>query len=309
MTYVMGIDGGGSAVRVVIMDARLAVCGQSQGGSVNPNVVGREAAAQAIQSAIHSTLANAQMLQEKVAAVGIGIAGASQAHFKEWLHQVVARDLPGAQVIISSDYEIALIGAHGERRGVLVLAGTGSLAYGVNSRGETALVGGWGYLLGDEGGGYWLGMEALRAVVRMADGRGAKTSLAQPVFDTLQLQQPRDVVLWLYQTDTPRIRQIAQLALLVLEHAAAGDAVAEQIVTTGARELALCARAVLQRLHMELLPIAFTGSLLSAPNPLSNLLCSLLGLPGIPTARHSPAEGAALLALDMLGARVPESKD
>jgi N-acetylglucosamine kinase-like BadF-type ATPase len=305
-TYVLGIDGGGSNLRVVLTDAHLTICGQSQGGSTNPNVVGRDASGQSIREAIGETLASAGLSGEQIAGVGIGIAGASQPDFKVWLQQVVADVTPGAQLVISSDFEIALVGAHGKRRGVLVLAGTGSLAYGINSRGNTALVGGWGYLLGDEGSGYWLGMEALRAVLRMVDERGAQTSLTQAVFDTFQLQQSRDVVVWLYQSDTPRVRQIAELAPLVFAHAAAGDAVAEQIVTTGARELALAARTVLHRLDREPLPIAFTGSLLSTPNPLSNSLCALLGLPDLPIPRYSPALGAALLALDMLGLPILE---
>jgi N-acetylglucosamine kinase-like BadF-type ATPase len=156
-------------------------------------------------------------------------------------------------------------------------------------------------LLGDEGGGYWLGMEGLRAWLRMADGRGAKTTLAQPIADLFQLEKPQDIVQWLYQAKLSRVRQIAELAPHVLDHAAGGDAVARDIVTRGAHELALAARTVLHRLDMEPLPIAFTGSVLSAPNALSEMLCALLGLPAIPDNRHAPAVGAALLALNMIG--------
>jgi glucosamine kinase len=301
MTYVLGIDGGGSNLRIVLTDERLNIHQQGQGGSANPNVVGREASGEAIRTVIHEILAAANLSPDQIVGVGIGIAGASQAGFKDWLQQVLADVIPDVPLAISSDFEIALVGAHGKRLGVLVLAGTGSLAYGVNSKGDTALVGGWGYWLGDEGGGYWLGMEGLLAALRMADGRGTNTSLAQPIFDLFQLEQPRDIVLWLYQANTSRVRQIAELAPLVLEHVAGGDAVAKDIVTRGARELALAVRAVLHRLQMESLPIAFTGSLLSAPNPLSDMLCGLLGLPAIPANRYPPAVGAALLALNMLG--------
>ncbi len=309
MTFVLGIDGGGSTLRVVLTDAHLTVRGQSHGGSVNPNVVGQDIAGEAIRAAMKDVLLEAGLSPGQIAGVGIGIAGASQEDFKAWLAQIVAEVTPRAQLVASSDYEIALVGAHGERRGVLALAGTGSLAYGVNSKGDSALVGRWGYRLGDEGGSYWLGIEGLRAALRMADGRGAKTSLAQPIFDALHLQQPREIVQWLYQADTPRVHQIAELALLVLEHAAGGDAVAVRIVAEGAHELALAVRAVLHRLHMEPLPIAFTGSLLSTPNPLSDMLCTLLGLSTIPSQRYSPAFGAALLALEMLGARASSPQE
>ena len=74
--------------------------------------------------------------------------------------------LPAAQIALSSDVEIALVGALGQRLGIVVLAGTGSAAYGVNRAGDALLVGGWGYLLGDEGSGYWIGAEALRLLAR-----------------------------------------------------------------------------------------------------------------------------------------------
>jgi N-acetylglucosamine kinase-like BadF-type ATPase len=300
MTYVLGIDGGGSNLRAVLTDRQLSVLAQTQGGSANPNVVGREASGEAIRRVIRDILAAAQLSAKQIAGIGIGIAGASQPGFRDWLQQVLADVTPGIPLAISSDFEIALVGAHGRRLGLLVLAGTGSLAYGVNSRGDSALVGGWGYLLGDEGGGYWLGMEGLRAWLRMADGRGAKTTLAQPILDQFQLEKPQDIVQWLYQANTSRVRQIAELAPIVLDHAAGGDVVARDIVTRGARELALAARTVLHRLDMEPLPIAFTGSLLNTPNALSEMLCALLGLPAIPANRHAPAIGAALLALHML---------
>jgi hypothetical protein len=149
MTLVLGIDGGGSNLRVVLADDRLHIQQQGQGGSANPNVVGREASGQAIRTVISEILAAAQLSVDQIAGVGIGIAGASQPDFRDWLQQVLADVMPGAPLAISSDFEIALVGAHSKRLGVLVLAGTGSLAYGVNSKGDSALVGGWGYLLGE----------------------------------------------------------------------------------------------------------------------------------------------------------------
>ena len=293
----MGIDGGGSGIRIVIVTPDLAICGQSEGPTANPGIVGAETAATTIQQAMRAALDAAGLAAGQIAAVGIGIAGAAAYHSADWLHRVVAAMTPQARIVPSADYEIALVGALGRREGVLILAGTGSLAYGVNAAGQTALVGGWGYLLDDAGGGYWLGVRALEAVARAADGRGPATTLTPALLAALALRQAQDLIAWLYRADAPRTREIAQLAPLVLGQAEAGDPVAQDIVAKASDELALAAQTVIRRLDMDAPPIAFAGSLLTGDNPLSRALCTALGLAALPAPRFPPAIGAALLAL------------
>lgn len=296
----VGIDGGGSAVRVVVASPALDILGQSEGGAANPSAVGAESAAEVIRDALRAALEVASVPPERVAAVGIGVAGAAASHSAAWLREVVAPVTPGALVVPSADYEIALVGALGRRRGVLVLAGTGSLAYGVNARGRSALVGGWGYLLGDEGSGYWLGLEGLRAVVRASDGRGPATALSGMLLRELDLVEPRNLIPWLYRANAPRTPEIARLAGEVLAAAERGDAVASQLIGRAADELAQAARAVTRALRMRRPAIAFAGGLLSADNPLSAALCARLKLPARPVARYAPVIGAVLLARERL---------
>lgn len=300
MTCVIGIDGGGSTVRVAVVDEALTVLGQAKGSTANPNVAGRTRAAETIQAAVRATLAESGLSAEHITAIGIGIAGADVVHSEAWLRDVVTGVLPSALVVPSSDHEIALTGAHGERRGVLVLAGTGSLACGANAAGDYVKVGGWGYLLGDEGSGYWIGLEALQAVVRAADGRGAVTSLSAVLLESLGLPDAPTLISWLYRSQKPRNADIAAMASLVLEQAGLGDMIAQNIVEAAARELALAARTVQHRLNREWLPVAFAGGLLAEANPLSTRLCDLLGLETIPTPRYPPVIGAAILALRLL---------
>ena len=245
----------------------------------------------------------ADLLPDQIAAVGIGVAGAAAHHSAEWLRTVVAAVMPQAAIIPSADFEIALVGAVGKREGVLVLAGTGSLAYGVNAAHETALVGGWGYLLDDAGGGYWLGIHALEAVARAGDGRGPQTSLSAVLLGSLGLMKALDLVPWLYLAGVARNRDIAGLAPLVLQESAGGDAMARQIVQQGADELALAARTVIRRLDMAAPDFAFAGGLLTHPNELSSMLCAALGLDSLPAPRYTPAVGAALLALLSLSSK------
>lgn len=297
MTYVLGLDGGGSTVRAAVFTPDLSILGQYVGETVNPSLIGREEAAARIQAALRAALMEAGIDPGEVAAVGLGIAGAAAAHSEAWLRQVTADALPHAKIAPSSDYEIALVGAHGERCGALVLAGTGSLAYGVSRAGESFLAGGWGYLLGDEGSGYWLGAQALRAAARMSDGRGPATALLEKMLGALNLESARDLIPWLYQHAPPRARELAALAPLVMACADSGDPTGVEILDHGAHELALAARAVIRRLGLETGNIAFAGSLLTQPNALSLRLCDLLGLDSIPQPRYDALAGAAILAL------------
>lgn len=296
--FVVGVDGGGSKVRVAVISADLTIHGQSEGGSANPNAAGSDAAMQTIQTCIRSAVNAAGIDPAQIQAAGIGVAGADMIHAREWVRQVIAGILPHARLAASSDYEIALVGAHGERRGVLLLAGTGSVAYGVNSAGDSMLVGGWGYLAGDEGGGYWLGMQALRSAIRHFDGRGPATTLTEALFERSSLRTRASIIAWLYGEH--RISEVAAMAPIVLEHSAKGDPIARQIVETAARELALMARTIYHKLGMERLPLMFSGSLLTTHNTLSGLLCELLKLDALPIPRYPPVMGAALLALDLL---------
>jgi glucosamine kinase len=297
MTLVVGIDGGGSTVRTAVVRDDLNVLGAATDAAVNPSVIGHEAAAARIQAAVRAALQAAHVTSDEIAAAAIGVAGAAREHSETWLYEVVTPVLPTAHVVPSSDLEIALVGARGERRGILVLAGTGSAAYGVNQAGETLLVGGWGYLLGDEGSGYWLGMEALRLVAHADDRQDSNTGLTPLVLSTLKLAQPRDLLHWLYHAETHRHREIAALAPLVIGAAEAGDEGAHELVVSAAGRLAALGRITARRLHMEAPAFAFAGGLLQQPNLLSRQVCEALHLTAFPQRLHPPVIGAALLAL------------
>ncbi len=296
MTYLMGIDGGGSTIRVVVVAPDMARRAQTRGPRVNPYVIGREKSAAIIQAHMRDALAQAAISPDQITGVGVGIAGAAATQWQAWLRDVVGAVVPRAQIVTSSDVEIALVGAHGSRRGVLILAGTGSSAYAINDAGESRRVGGWGYLLGDEGSGFWLGIQALRAITRAFDDREMATILTSRILTHLGLQTERDLLLWLHGNETLPTNDVARLAPLVIEAAAEGDVVAQRIVEGAAQELALLGKSVIRWLATETPPIAFAGSLLENANVLSLRLCDLLGLPEIPVPQYPPVIGAALLA-------------
>lgn len=299
---VVGVDGGGTHLRVVVTDESLRVLGSGLAGSANPSLVGSDTASQRVRDAIAQALDEAGVPPDEVEAATLGIAGASVAHSADWVRALGQAALPSAKIVTSADYEIALAGANGRLEGVLIAAGTGSVAYGVSSVGESALVGGWGYLLGDEGSGYWLGLEALRAVTLAEDGHGPRTALSSEVPDALGIEPGRAaLVAWLYRGEAPRQREVAGLAPLVLRLAEQGERASEQIVRRASTHLAELGRTVVDRLALGDPCYVFAGSLLSEANPLSLHLCRELGLADLPRPRHSPVLGAALLALQALG--------
>lgn len=293
MTHFMGVDGGGSNLRVVIVNNDMQHIAQAQAGTANPSSIGREAASLRIRDTMWAALQQAG--KPPIAGVGIGIAGASAAYAEDWLREVVTAVLPDAFIAPSSDNEIALVGARGERFGGLLLAGTGSVAYGIDADGHCTQVGGWGYLLGDEGSGFWLGMEALRTLVREADGTQPSPSALTPqLYDALRIKTAQDAINWLYHP--LEIAQVARLARIVIETAADGDWRAVEIVAEASRYLALLAHTLMTRTGLRTEHLSFAGGLLSADNLLSQRTRARLGLTEQPMALYPPVVGAALLA-------------
>lgn len=286
----LGIDGGGSNLRVVVVDDELQVVAFANGESVNPNTVGRDTAAQRIRTAIRGAASGLS-----ISGVGIGVAGASARHSADWLLDVVRAELPDAAVFPSSDEEIALVGARATLEGVVLIAGTGSAAYGMESTGRTFRAGGWGYLLGDEGSGYWIGLQAAQAVTLRADGRLTfRTTLPERVMARLEFSTPDEIIRWLYADVKPS--RVAALAEVVLEASDSGDSYAVSICNDAATHLVELVRHVQHQLNLPDESIVLAGGLLTSENALSRRVLNQLGLDRLPEIRYPPVMGAALLA-------------
>jgi len=137
----------------------------------------------------------------------------------------------------------------GDASGVVIICGTGSIAFG-RSADRAARAGGWGHVLGDEGSGYWIGRRALRAVARAADGRGPATSLTPRVLNHFAVTKPQDLIAEIYDRQLPH-HALAQTARLVQQARDEGDEVGTQILEQAAHELVRAARSVVERLHMQ----------------------------------------------------------
>jgi len=238
----------------------------------------------------------------------MGVAGTDRPSGAEALRGRLS-GLDWGRLSIVSDAAVALAGATGCRPGVVVVSGTGSVAYGENGEGKRARAGGWGWRLGDEGSGYSIGNGALIASLRALDGRGPKTSLTGKVMKALGLGDIAGLVDLIYSGGM-RNTEVASLTPLVGEAAEEGDAVARRILEEAGEELGLAASAVAGRLGMkDGFTVALTGGVFNLA-PVREALGRVLGKaqPGcrMIEPRFEPDIGAALLALKGLGVEIDE---
>jgi N-acetylglucosamine kinase-like BadF-type ATPase len=185
----------------------------------------------------------------EVAAIFLGMAGADREDEKTLVRDIMSRIGARSRIVVVNDALVALVAGIGDAPGVVIICGTGSIAYG-RSADRAARAGGWGHVLGDEGSGYWIGRRALRAVARAADGRGPATSLTPRVLNHFAVAKPVDLVAEVYDRQLPH-HALAQLARQVQQGRDEGDEVATQILEQAAHELVRAARSVVEKLSMQ----------------------------------------------------------
>jgi N-acetylglucosamine kinase-like BadF-type ATPase len=261
-SHVIGIDAGGTKTVCLLADAGGAVISEARGPGANLQAVGELEVEKVLHDVMERAIGDRPVLP---AAIGLGIAGVDREGDGAVIDAVMRRIGYKARVLIANDALIALVAGVGDAPGVVLIAGTGSIAYGRNAANEAARAGGWGYVLGDEGSGYWIGRQALRAVVREADGRGRPTALTPLVLAHFGAARPQELVHAIY-SQVLKPSAIAAVARAVERAAEAGDAVALEILAVGARELAACAQSVVTRLGMrdEAFTFVLSGGVLEA---------------------------------------------
>lgn len=255
--WLLGIDGGGS--KTLAWLARLEnstetcaieeehVLGKGLSGPSNPQVVGFQNAINAVEEAVALAWESTGAPQRPVSVLAAALAGCGRAEDQARFRFLAHRARLANEAIVVGDAEAALAAGAPDRVGVAVIAGTGSMVWGRQEDGKTARSGGWGYLFGDEGSGYWLAIEALRSIARAADGRAHNTSLTVTILTALGLREPQELVGAIYGANRPR-EEIASLAHIVLGEASNGDRQAFALLERGASELALAVRGVVQQL-------------------------------------------------------------
>ncbi|HTM02542.1 MAG TPA: BadF/BadG/BcrA/BcrD ATPase family protein [Vicinamibacterales bacterium] len=244
--HVLGIDAGGTKTVCLLADERGRVLAEVRGGGANLQASGEFEVEKVLHSLMDQALGDRDLRPE---AICLGIAGVDRPADAAIVRGIMHRIGFKSRVLVVNDALIALVAAVGDGPGVVVVAGTGSIAYGRDARGRAARAGGWGYLLGDEGGGFWIGRAALSAVVRQSDGRGPQTRLTDLVLAAFELSSPTELIHAIYDNGLQR-RAISGIAAVVEQAAGEGDAIAADILDRAATELASAASSVITRLDM-----------------------------------------------------------
>lgn len=306
--HVLGLDGGGSGTRCVIAEVSGRLLARGIGGPSNPLTAGADNAARAIMEAVEE--ASRRCGIRHFAAACMGIAGTDRPSGRE---AVIIR-LKGIitdRLSIVSDAVAALYGAMGCGPGVVVIAGTGSIALGMDEGGGLVRAGGWGWRIGDEGSGYDIGRRAMTAVLRAYDGRGPDTRLSQKVMSALSLKDPCELVDRVYG-DGMGSAEVAGLATVVADAAHEGDRMAFKILQEAGVELGLAVSSVIRRLGLEGgFDVAPSGGVFNLEEPLRSSFESVVkeAAPecSIIPPRFEPEVGAVLFALQGLGVEVDEA--
>ncbi|HVS65547.1 MAG TPA: BadF/BadG/BcrA/BcrD ATPase family protein [Thermoanaerobaculia bacterium] len=304
MRYLVGVDAGGSKTVGLLADESGRVLAEERGPGANLHIHGELAVEQTLANLLGRLRAHGEP-----AAACFGIAGADRESDRERLRMMLRRLGISMPVRIVHDAVIALAAGAPERFGIVVVAGTGSIAYGEDRSGGSARSGGWGYLLGDEGSALWLARVTLRSSVRAADGRGPRTSLTTRIAEALGVDIPAGLVAWGHSEEALRER-ISRILPLLEEAVDDGDPVAWDIVDEAARHLARAAESVARQLDLEgPVPVVLAGGAFRACATLAEQLEARLELPEARVRRLEvePAVGGVVLARELLSKEPSEA--
>jgi N-acetylglucosamine kinase-like BadF-type ATPase len=261
---VVGVDGGGTRTRAVVLNGARTL-GEGAAGPSNPLRVGVASGATAIREAVDKACAAALIHRDDLVAAGVGLAGIRRKDVRARMHDALVQTLGIKNIELVSDGDIALYGATDGRPGVVVISGTGSIAVGMNRQGKRASAGGWGPVAGDEGSGSWIARRALQSVARATDGRGPKTALSDAACEFFQVATADDLSTAIYAPTITNDR-IAGFSKLVIQAAQDGDRTAREILREAGTELGKAAVTVIHKLKMEQerFQVAFVGGVFAA---------------------------------------------
>ncbi|MEA5502209.1 BadF/BadG/BcrA/BcrD ATPase family protein [Halotia wernerae UHCC 0503] len=312
MRYVLGIDGGGSKTVCVLMNDERQVIGRGEAGPSNYQSIGIAATLQSLQSAICSAVTS----MVKIEAICLGLAGVGRAADIENVKVLVQElqnskllpiiwDLKPFNIVICNDALIALVDGVGHDIGIVVVVGTGSIVFGQNHQGDTKRVGGWGYILGDEGSAYKIAIAGMQAALKSYDGREISTSLIESFKQYLSLTNIEDLIEVIYRRGWG-VKEIAALAPVVDLAAASGDEVANNIIDHAVQELVKATSTVIDAIfsYDSVLEVVTTGSVWRGKSKMHDRFAASIinkfSRVKVIFPRFEPAYGAGLLALQRL---------
>lgn len=266
-TLVIGIDGGQSTTRALIADTEGNLLGLGVGGASNHihEPGGPERLRHSLHTAVSGALQSASLPSgTRFAAILCGMTGGGPL-----VEEICREVLPSEKVVVVHDTRTALYCVTQGESGAVVIAGTGSVAFGMDESGRSASVGGWGYLMGDEGSAYWIALQALNVCTRVEDGRMPNSWLKRAILEHFGVDSLSALHRLIYSGQLSR-GQLASAAQAVSVAAALGERMAIRILSSAGKELGQMAVVVLRKLEMQYsrVKVGIVGGVARAPAPL-----------------------------------------
>jgi glucosamine kinase len=305
---VVGIDGGGTRTRVLLADAHGHELARLEGPGTALSPGQESVAADIIKSLISDVMQQAERGDTRPAVCVVGVAGAGQERAAQALWSALASRRIADDVSVQADATIAMDDAFGDNAGVLLIAGTGSVAFSRAPDGRLERCGGWGPNIGDEGSAAWMGRRALSVATAAQDGREPETALTGALLTALEMESLDDLIPWAADA-TPAI--LATLAPVVSHVASTGDLRANAIISLCVEELVLHVRTLARRCFVDeraAVPVALAGGLMSRGSLVRKRLEQRLksAVPGstVRSDEVDAARGAVRRARRLLGVEV-----
>ena len=317
MKLYLGIDGGQTETRGILASEEGKILGIARSGPCqHPNQdIAREKVRENLHAVVRTVFEKAGLAESseiRSAFLGIsGVTGPSTAAAL-FYRSALAERIRACNLTVDMDARSALAGAIPFQAGVVVISGTGSIGFGVDSTGKAFRAGGWGYLIGDPGSGFEIGRQALGAVLRVNEKGGPNTLLTPMLLKDLGISQVGLISQSVHLKENPKV-YIAGLSSLVIQAAQSGDAVARELLETAGRQLAGLAITVLEKLHwqVEEIPVSGVGRVLRSSTLLwrsfSDEVIQLEPRARVVAPELPPLAGALLLAYQQDG--LPRTAD
>jgi N-acetylglucosamine kinase-like BadF-type ATPase len=299
MIHVLGIDAGGTKTVCQLADEQAGLIAEARGPGANLQAVGELQVEKVLHQVMEEAIGDRAIVPD---AICLGIAGVDRPDDAAVVRGIMRRIGYKARILVVNDALVALEAGAPGQPGVVIISGTGSISYGRNADGMAARSGGWGYVLGDEGSGYWIGRAALRAVLRAADQRGKATALTQLLLAHFGISRPQGLIHEVYHTNL-KPAAIGTLAQCVHQAFMEGDEVAIGILRGAANELESSSVSVARRLGLigQRFPFILAGGIFKAVPWLAEELSRRLPIVApnstVRLLDREPATGAVLLAL------------
>lgn len=300
MAFYIGLDGGGTKTKCIVVDEKMNILSELVGEPSNFLVFGLDAVTQSLVSLINDSIKQANIDISEVDSILLGTAGAGRREDAERLEKSFVQKanelhMPIKRFIVESDARVALEGAFSGNPGSILIAGTGSIMFGKDSKGNIYRVGGFGRILGDEGSGFHIARSGLSAVAKQFDGRGKRTMLSNLLKDKFKIANSKELILAVYKNNF----DIATVTPLVIQAAEEGDNICTDIIENEVDELLLHVKSMKRLIKEYKLKISLVGGTITTDNLYARLFkekvnamdCVKLSEPEL-----EPAAGAALMA-------------